>query len=136
MTRVTDGVMMKLKPGYNKKTLELPSQFFNTIKHETALVVVSPDTEIVRIIPTESKQVFKILINLGGKISPNFLRGLKNFFEETKIITLFTSGLCLKDKECMYEFYCPAELIDKNQLMEKLEKLETVKTVEIQTLSL
>ncbi len=135
MTRLTTGVMMKLKPGDNK-TLELPSQFFNTIKHETALVILSPDTETVRIIPTESKQVFRILITLGGKISPNFLRGLKNFFEETKIKTLFTSGLCFKEKECVYEFYCPAEALEKNQLMEKLEKLESVKNLEIQTLSL
>ncbi len=136
LNRLTNGFMMKLEPGDNKKTLELPSEFFETIKQKTALVILSPDTETVKIIPTESKQIYRLLISLVGKISPNFLRGLKNFFEETQIKTLYTSGLCLKEKECVYEFYCPSELLDKSQLMKKLEKLEGVKNVKIQTLSL
>jgi len=126
---------MKLKPKNNGKILELPTQFFNIIKHETALVILSPANETVKIIPTKSPKVFKILINLGEKISSNFLIGLKKFFEETKITPLFTSGLCFKEKNCMYELYCPAELMDENQLIKKLEKLESVKKVEIQTLS-
>lgn len=135
MNRLSYGVMMKIKPADDKKILELPSQFFETIKYKNALVILSPDTETVRIIPTEGRKVCKILINLSGKISTNFLRGLKNFFEETRIKTLYTSGLCMKEKECVYEFYCPAESIDKNQLTRKLEKLEGVKNIEIQTLS-
>lgn len=126
---------MKLKPGNNGKILELPAQFFNIIKHENALVILSPDNETVKIIPTKSPKVFRVLINLGEKISSNFLIGLKNFFEETKITPLFTSGLCLKEKNCIYELYCPAELMDENQLIKKLEKMESVKKVEIQTLS-
>ena len=127
--------MMKLKPRNNNKILELPSQFFDVIKHETALVILSPANETVKIIPTESKKIFRILINLGEKLSSKFLIGLKKFFEENRISPLFTSGLCLKEKNCVYELYCPAELMDENQLIKKLEKLESVKKVEVQTLT-
>jgi hypothetical protein len=126
---------MKLKPRNNNKILELPSQFFDAIKHETALVILSPANETVKIIPTESKKIFRILINLGEKLSSNFLIGLKKFFEENSITPLFTSGLCLKEKNCVYELYCPAELMDENQIIKKLEKLVSVKKVEVQTLS-
>lgn len=125
---------MKLKPS-NEKILEIPKQFFDIIKHETALVILSPANETLKIIPTKSSKLFRVLINLGEKISPNFLIGLKNFFEQTKITPLYTSGLCLKEKNCVYELYCSAELLDENQLIKKLEKLEHVKKVEIQTLS-
>jgi hypothetical protein len=127
--------MMKLKPRNNGKILELPSQFFNIIKHENALVILSPSNETLKIIPTKSPKVFRVLINLSEKITSNFLIGLKNFLEENKITPLFTSGLCLKEKNCIYELYCPSELIDEKQLIKKLEKLESVKKVEIQTLS-
>ncbi|MEM3586378.1 MAG: hypothetical protein QXO71_03555 [Candidatus Jordarchaeaceae archaeon] len=134
MSQLTSGVMVKLKPGKNGNVLELPRQFFDVIKCETALVILSSN-EAVRIIPTRGAKVFKVLVNLGEKLSPNFLIGLKNFFEETKVTPLFTSGLCLKDKNCIYELYCPAEQIDENQLIKKLEKLESVKKVEVQTLT-
>jgi hypothetical protein len=135
LSELTSGVMMKLKPGNNEKILELPSRFFEAIKHEYALVILSPDNETVKIIPTESQKIFRILINLGEKLSSNFLIGLKTFFEENKITPLFTSGLCSKEKNCIYELYCPAELMDEDHLIKKLGKLESVKKVEIQKLS-
>jgi len=133
---LTRGVMTKLKPGDDKKFIELPKTFFDVIKSENALVILSPTDATVRIIPVESREVYKILINLGEKISPNFLLGLKSFFEETQINRFFTSGLCFKERECIYELYCSSDLMDKNQLLERLEKLEGIKSVEIQTLSL
>lgn len=126
---------MKLKPRDKEKVLELPSQFFDAIKHENALVILTPANETVRIIPTGSQKIFRILINLADRLSSNFLIGLKAFFEENKITPLFTSGLCLKEKNCTYELYCPAEMMNETQLIKKLEQLESVKKVEIQTLS-
>ena len=128
--------MTKLKPGDDKKFIELPKTFFDVIKSENALVILSPTDAIVRIIPVESREVYKILINLGEKISPNFLLGLKSFLEETQINRFFTSGLCFRERECIYELYCSSDLLDKNQLLDRLEMLEGIESVEIQTLSL
>jgi len=102
-----------------KSLLSSPKPFLTLIKSENALVILSSTDVTVRIIPVESREVYKILINLGEKISPNFLLGLKSFFEETQINRFFTSGLCFKERECIYELYCSSDLMDKNQLARK-----------------
>lgn len=87
--------------------IKLPDRFIEALKPEGrshAIIILAPNTRIIRIIPTNSPKVAKITINIG-KLSPDFLRQMGSIFIRLGIKTLYSTGLCFTQETCLYEGY-------------------------------
>lgn len=133
---VTMAKMCKLE---SDQPIYLPKEFIKALTpgdKNYAVMVIAPNTKIIRIIPTSSDEVIKISINIG-KLSPDFLNKMGSIFIKLGIKTLYSTGLCFTQESCVYEGYIDkAELkgttvdIIKNELL----NIDGVSSVEIENL--
>ncbi len=87
--------------------IRLPDKFIEALQKDQgryAVIILAPNTRIIRIIPTNSDTVTKININIG-KLSPDFLRQMGSIFIRLGIKTLYSTGLCFTQDACVYEGY-------------------------------
>ena len=133
MTSVTIATMTKLDPD---QPIQLPSEFLEALRPDgknTALMILAPNTKIIRLIPTSSNKVIKVGINIQ-KLSPDFLRKMGSIFIKLNIKTLYSTGLCFTQDACVYEGYIDStELVDVtlDEVKDELNKIEGVSSVEI-----
>ncbi len=120
--------------------IELPEEFLAALKPDGknfAVMILAPNTRIIRIIPTETNEVCKVSINIG-KLSPDFLRKMGSIFIRLGIKTLYSTGLCFTQSSCVYEGYIDSEeLVDVtiDKIKEELERIEGVSSVIVETLT-
>ncbi|MHA1865974.1 MAG: hypothetical protein ACTSVB_06200, partial [Candidatus Heimdallarchaeaceae archaeon] len=123
-----------------EEPIELPEEFLEALKPDGkshAVLILAPNTRIIRIIPTESPEVIKININIG-KLSPDFLRKMGSIFIRLGIKTLYSTGLCFTQSACVYEGYIDSEELKEvsiDTIKDELERIEGVSSVEVEHLT-
>jgi hypothetical protein len=120
--------------------IRLPAKFIEALQPEGknhAIIILAPNTKIIRIIPTNSDTVAKININIG-KLSPDFLRQMGSIFIRLGIKTLYSTGLCFTADTCVYEGYLDStelESVSTEKIHEEFKAIPGVSTVTIDMLT-
>ena len=119
--------------------IQLPHEFYTALKGDGenfAVIILAPNTKIIRVIPTKSDTVAKININIG-KLSPDFLRQMGSIFIAQGIKTLYSTGLCFTQNTCVYEgFFDTIELegVSLEDIKKEFEEIPGVSTVTVEEL--
>lgn len=122
------------------KPISLPNEFITALKPEGArqvIIILAPNTKIIRIIPTNSDTVAKININIE-KLSPDFLRQMGSIFIRLGIKTLYSTGLCFTSDACVYEGYIDnqeLEHVAEDKIYDEFKAIPGVSTVTIDMLT-
>ena len=133
---VTIAEMFKLD---QKESVKLPDSFLNALQPDSgssAVIILTPHTKIIRIIPTASQKVHRITINIG-KLTPDFLRKIGNLFIEMDLKSIYSTGLCFFDTKCVFEGYIDSpdyERIDVKKLKKSIMKVDGITGIEFSTL--
>lgn len=120
--------------------IRLPPAFIEALQPEGkthAIIILAPNTKIIRIIPTNSDTVAKININIG-KLSPDFLRQMGSIFIRLGIKTLYSTGLCFTADTCVYEGYLDStelKTVTTDKIYEEFKAIPGVSTVTIDMLT-
>jgi len=118
--KITIAKMLKLEPN---KSVQLTNEFLEALKPEAgnyAVIILTPNTKIIRIIPTSTNKVYKIAIDIG-KLTPDFLRRIGNLFLKLGVKALYSTGLCFMEEKCVFDGYIDSEEFEKINI----EKLKT-----------
>jgi hypothetical protein len=110
--KITIAKMLKLEP---KKSVQLTNEFLEALKPQAgnyAVIILTPNTKIIRIIPTSTNKVYKIAIDIG-KLTPDFLRRIGNLFLKLGVKALYSTGLCFMEEKCVFDGYIDSEEFDK-----------------------
>ncbi|MHA1302744.1 MAG: hypothetical protein ACTSQE_01630 [Candidatus Heimdallarchaeaceae archaeon] len=140
MSETNSVTMAKMTKLVAEEPIELPEEFLEALKPDGkshAVLILAPNTRIIRIIPTESPEVIKININIG-KLSPDFLRKMGSIFIRLGIKTLYSTGLCFTQSACVYEGYIDSEELKEisiDTIKDELERIEGVSSVEVEHLT-
>ncbi len=130
---ITIAEMLKLEP---EKPVELTEVFLDKLKPEIgkfAVIILTLNNKVIRIIPTVTKKVHKIAIDID-KLAPDFLRKVGNLFFELKLKTLYSTGLCFVDEKCIFDVYIDSnefEKIDKEKLKKEIMSIEGISEINI-----
>ena len=136
----TGPVTMAKMVSLEEKNIPLPADFLETLRPKNngshAVMILAPSTRVIRIIPSKSDSVVKVAIEID-EISPDFLQELGVVFMESKIKTLYSTGLCITQETCVYEGFIDSSDIDLpvEQLESELQGIKGVSRVEITTLT-
>ena len=130
---ITIAKMLKLEL---EKSVELSEEFLNELKSDIgkfAVIILTLNNKIIRIIPTVTKKVHKIAIDID-KLAPDFLRKVGNLFFELKLKTLYSTGLCFVDEKCIFDVYIDSiefEKIDAEKLKQEIMSVEGISDINI-----
>lgn len=130
---ITIAEMLKLEP---EKPVELTEVFLDKLKPEIgkfAVIILTLNNKVIRIIPTVTKKVHKIAIDID-KLAPDFLRKVGNLFFELRLKTLYSTGLCFVDEKCIFDVYIDSnefEKIDKEKLKKEIMSIEGISEINI-----
>lgn len=133
---ITKANVFKLKPD---QKLELSNDFLEALKPEIgnfAVVILTPNTKIIRIIPTSTEKIYKITIDIG-KLTPDFLKRIGNLFLSLGLKALYSTGLCFVEEKCVFEGYIDSvefESIDMNILKKEIMTVEGITDVDFSLL--
>ena len=134
--QITMANMLKLE---EDQSVQLTSEFLDALKPEDshfAVIILTPNTKIVRIIPTTTEQVYKITIDIG-QLTPDFLKRIGNLFLELGLKSLYSTGLCFVEEKCVFEGYIDStefEKIDMNDLKKEIMAVEGITGVDFSLL--
>ncbi len=120
--------------------LRIPDKVIDEIQgSKNFLVIFAPRPNIIKIniFPSDSEEIVKILIKLQ-EFSPTTVKTIASIIRDLNLPNLYTSGMCVKENECIYEAYIEKDKlkVDVVLIREKFEKIENVKSVEVFTLKL
>ncbi|MFW9914262.1 MAG: hypothetical protein ACFFGZ_01520 [Candidatus Thorarchaeota archaeon] len=105
------------------RPITLPEEFHASLQPTEegahAVMILAPSPKIIRIIPSKSAEVLKVVIEIG-ELSPGFLQELGVVLMHAKIKTLYSTGLCFTQETCVYEGYIDAS--DVHLPKEELER--------------
>lgn len=138
IAEVTLARMIKID---ENEPINLPSSFIEALQPDGrshAIIILAPNTKIIRIIPTNSDTVAKININIG-KLSPDFLRQMGSIFIRLGIKTLYSTGLCFTADTCVYEGYLDStelETVTTDKIYDEFKSIPGVSTVTIDMLKI
>lgn len=124
----------------SKSPTKLPREFLELLKldsNEHAILVFAVSTQTIRLIPTKSDQVVKIVIEIGD-LTPGFLDRLGRVLASYKVDTLYSSGICFTEESCIYEGYIDrSELTPTplDQLESKLSEINGISSVNLSILT-
>ncbi|MCG3219491.1 MAG: hypothetical protein KAR35_10815 [Candidatus Heimdallarchaeota archaeon] len=136
MASVTLAKMATIEPD---TPITLPETFLEALATDEkthCILILAPNTKIIRLIPTASNKVIKVNINIG-KLSPDFLRQMGSIFIRLGIKTLYSTGLCFTQETCVYEGYIDSvelEDISVDTIKNEFIEIEGVTTVDIDEL--
>lgn len=138
MSAVTIAKMIQLHEPFDllgKYPVALPTKddIFGGVKY--ALMILTPSTKIIRIIPARSPEVLKTTIEIG-ELSPDFLQEFGFVLISNKTRTLYSTGVCFMQDRCTYEVYIDLSdlRISQEQLTAELANIEGVSKVSIESL--
>ncbi len=124
----------------SKSPTILPREFLKLLKMDSgeyAILVFAVSTQTIRLIPTKSEQVVKIIIKIGD-LTPGFLDKLGRVLATYKVDTLYSSGICFTEESCVYEGYIDrSELTSTSldQLESKLSEISGISSVNLSILT-
>jgi hypothetical protein len=136
--QITMAKMLKLE---GNKAVTLSSNFLEALKPEVgdyAAIILTPNTKIIRIIPTTTDKVYKIGIDIG-QLTPNFLKKIGNLFLSLGLKALYSTGLCFIEDKCVFDGYIDAEEFEKinvEELKKSILEVEGITGVEIAILEI
>ncbi len=139
MTTASSFTLAKMCVIEESQPIVLPEEFLKALQPDGkkyAIMILAPNTKIIRIIPTNSPEVAKITINIG-RLSPDFLRRMGSIFIRLGIKTLYSTGLCFTQESCSYEGYVDStelENIPLEVIKEEFSQIEGVTSVQIDML--
>jgi len=136
-TNLSEGQLVSRK---GLKTLRIPDKVVGEIQSsKNFLVIFAPRPNIIKvnIFPSDSAEIVKILIKLQ-EFPATTIKAIASIIKELNLPNLYTSGMCIKENECIYEAYIERDKlkVDINSIRKEFEKIETVKSVEVFTLKL
>jgi hypothetical protein len=99
-------------------------------------MILGTGTKVIRIIPTKSPIVLKLVIQIG-QLSPYFLQELGVIFLKDKIATLYSTGLCFTQETCVYEGFIDAKdlKVTPEQLRQDTKAISGVTQVTLEELT-
>ncbi len=120
--------------------LKIPNKVVDEIQgSKNFLVIFAPRPNIIKIniFPSDSAEIVKILIKLQ-EFSPTTVKTIATIIRDLNLPNLYTSGMCIKENECIYEAYIERDKlkVDIALIRHEFEKIENVKSVEVYTLKL
>lgn len=136
---MTIAQMIKLEP--KPEPFLLSGDFLETLRPQnaeesSAVMILAPSTKIIRIIPTKSSMVKKLVIEYYTR-KRDFLQELGIVFRRNNIKILYGTGICAHDPPCNdimpLEWYIDSNdlLISEDQLKSELLAIPSIVTVEI-----
>lgn len=134
--QITMARMFKLE---TNKALQFNADFLEALKPEVgnyAVIILTPNTKIIRIIPTMTNKVYKITIDIG-QLTPDFLKRIGNLFLSLGLKALYSTGLCFLEDKCVFDGYIDAEEFDKidiGELKDDIMTIEGITRVDIKVL--
>ena len=118
--------------------VHLPKKYVEEIVGEakSAILILKPFSQIVRLIPTQNQTGIKIVFDVT-KFSPDFFLEFNRILSKHHIKALHVTGLCFTSDSCTYEgFFDLSELpISETLLIEELSEIQGVSKVEISQIS-
>ena len=87
-------------------SIQFPSKIFSTLKPlgKNLVVIVPGDSKKFPFFCTNADQIlFVRLILEKESLNVSFFTSLRENMTELALVNLFTTGLCFKDKECVWE---------------------------------
>lgn len=136
--QITIANMLKLE---ENKSVSLTNNFLKALKPEVgdyAAIILTPNTKIIRIIPTTTDKVYKIAIDIG-QLTPNFLKKIGNLFLSLGLKALYSTGLCFIEDKCVFDGYIDAEEFEKinaEDLKKSILNVEGITGVEVSILEI
>ncbi|MFW9904767.1 MAG: hypothetical protein ACFFFH_10575 [Candidatus Thorarchaeota archaeon] len=131
MQPLTHAKMISL---HDPTPVKLPKKYVERIVGEakSAILILKPQSQIVRLIPTQNQTGIKIVFDIV-KFSPEFFLEFNRILARHQISALHVTGLCFTSDSCIYEgFFDLKELpVSKTQLIEELTEIQGVGKVEI-----
>jgi hypothetical protein len=126
--------MAKMISLHDPTSVNLPKKYVEKIVGEakSAILILKPHSQIVRLIPTQNQTGIKILFDVT-KFSADFFLEFHHILSKYQIKALHVTGLCITADSCSYEgFFDLSELpISKTLLEDELSKIQGVCKVEI-----
>lgn len=138
ISKITIAKMLELE---SDQPVSLSSEFLDALKSDVgnyAIIILTPNTKIVRIIPTSSNEVYKVAIDIG-RLTPDFLRKIGNLFLQLGLKALYSTGLCFVDEKCVFDAYIDStefEKIEIDKLKKEILSIEGITDVNISTLEI
>jgi len=136
--QITIANVLKLE---ENKAISLSTNFLEALKPEIgdyAAIILTPNTKIIRIIPTTTDKVYKIAIDIG-QLTPNFLKKIGNLFLSLGLKALYSTGLCFVEDKCVFDGYIDAkefEKIDAKNLKKSILEIEGITGVDVSILAI
>ncbi|MHA1630946.1 MAG: hypothetical protein ACTSXO_02865 [Candidatus Heimdallarchaeota archaeon] len=134
--QITIAEVLKLD---HEKSVELPSSFqeaLHAVVEEYAVVILTTNNKIIRIIPTSSNKVYKLAVDIG-QLSSDFLRQIGNLFLKLGLKALYSTGICFVEEKCVFDGYIEAtefKKINIEDLKKELSSIEGVSGITITVL--
>ena len=121
------------------RNIEVSQDVLDKFKPDTNnfLVIFNPrpDSLKISIIPSKNREVLKILVHLTA-FSPQAVKAIADIVYDMKIATVYTSGICFQEQECVYEAY--VEYNNKSTIMttikEKFSSIPQAVSVELEVI--
>lgn len=127
----------KMVPLDNSTPVLLPDEFVGKTTGEarSAILILAPHSQIIRLIPTQSPLGVKVIVETT-ELSSDFLLEIEQVFSRNKLKPLYRTGLCFSQESCTYEGYFDlSEVpISEYQLKKEISKLKGVYNVELSKL--
>ena len=126
--QITMARMFKLE---SAKSIQFNPDFLEALKPEVgnyAVIILTPNTKIIRIIPTMTNKVYKIAIDIG-QLTPDFLKRIGNLFLSLGLKALYSTGLCFLEHKCVFDGYIDAEEFDKIDVEELKKEIITIEGI-------
>lgn len=105
------------------KTIEVSQDVLDQFTPDTNnyLVIFNPrpDSLKISIIPSKNREVLKILVHLTA-FSPQAVKAIADIVYDLKIATVYTSGICFQEQECIYEAY--VEYNEKSTVIDTIKE--------------
>ena len=136
---ITIARMLKLEP---EESVKLSEDFLEALRpddgYRYAAIILTPNTKIIRIIPTESNKVFRVAIDIG-RLAPNFLKQIGNLFLDLGLKSLYSTGLCFVEDKCVFNGYIDSSQfkdIDIESLKKEILSIEGITNVDVSVLEI
>ncbi|OLS14865.1 MAG: hypothetical protein RBG13Loki_1497 [Promethearchaeota archaeon CR_4] len=136
-TNLSEGLLVSRKGLTN---LRIPDKVVGEMQSsKNFLVIFAPRPNIIKvnIFPSDSEEIVKILIKLQ-EFSATTVKKIASIISDLNLPNLYTSGMCIKENECIYEAYIERDKlkVDLTSIPKEFEMIENVKSVEVFSLKL
>jgi hypothetical protein len=121
--------------------IKLSEEILRAVPNGIGLLVLSKPSNSIRLIPTCSCQIFKIMVALCDPIQ--FLKSIIKFYKEHSIDIVYTTGICYKraedsdsdDESCIYEAFIDisrTQGMSEFEIIQGLQNQEGISTITIE----